>query len=105
VHDVDVVILVFEGGVLGADGDALLLFQIHRVHEALLGGLVLVGAEGAGLFQEAIDERGLAVVDVGNDGDVADVLHIKRTFQTSRVACANGGKGQAFVGGRGTGAA
>ena len=37
VHDVDVVILVFERGVFGADGDALFLFQIHRIHQALLG--------------------------------------------------------------------
>ena len=35
VHDVDVVILVFERGVFGADGDALFLFQIHRIHQAL----------------------------------------------------------------------
>ena len=39
VHDVDVVILVLEGGVLGADGDALLAFQVHRVHDALLAGM------------------------------------------------------------------
>jgi len=33
----------------------------------------LVLAECAGLLQQAIDERGLAVVDVGDDGDVAKV--------------------------------
>ena len=36
----------------------------------------LVGAEGARLLQQAIDERGLAVVDVGDNGDIAYVLHI-----------------------------
>ncbi len=36
---------------------------------------LLVGAEGAGLAQELIDERGLAVVDVGDDCDVADFIH------------------------------
>ena len=78
VHDVDVVILVFERGVLGADGDALFLFQVHRVHEAFLGGLVLVGAEGAGLFEQAIHERGLAVINVRDDRDVADFFPLAR---------------------------
>src|SRR5690606_2070263 len=32
----------------------------------------LVLAEGAGLAQQLVDEGGLAVVDVGDDGDVAD---------------------------------
>jgi hypothetical protein len=50
VHDVDVVILVFERGVLGADGDALFLFQIHRIHQAFFLRLVLVLAESSRLF-------------------------------------------------------
>ena len=32
----------------------------------------LVGAEHPGLGEELVDERGLAVVDVGDDGDVAE---------------------------------
>jgi hypothetical protein len=75
VDDVDVVVLVFEGGVLGADGDALLALEIHGIHDAFLGGLGLVGAEGAGLLEQAIDERRLAVVDVRDDREVADMLH------------------------------
>ena len=34
---------------------------------------VLVRAERAGLPQHGVDEGGLAVVDVGDDGDVAEV--------------------------------
>ena len=37
-------------------------------------GNVLVGAEGARLPEHRVDQRGLAVVDVGDDGDVAQVL-------------------------------
>jgi hypothetical protein len=85
VHDVDVVILVFEGGVLRANRDALFALEIHRVHEALDLGLGLVGAEGAGLFEEAVDERGLAVVDVRDDRDVSDMLH-KIYLSTIRAA-------------------
>ena len=77
VHNVDMVILVFERGILGADGDALLLLQVHRIHQALLLRLVLVGAEGAGLFEQAVHERRLAVVHVRDNRDISYVLHIK----------------------------
>ena len=40
-----------------------------RIHDAFGDALVL--AERAGLLEQAVDERGLAVVDVGDDGDVA----------------------------------
>ena len=63
---------VADRGVLGQDRDALLALEVHRVHHAL--GDVLVGAEGARLPQHGVDQRRLAVVDVGHDGDVADVL-------------------------------
>jgi hypothetical protein len=33
---------------------------------------LLVFAESAGLAQELVDQRGLAMVDVGDDGDVAN---------------------------------
>jgi hypothetical protein len=32
-----------------------------------------VGTEGAGLPEHGVDESGLAVVYVGNDGNIADV--------------------------------
>ena len=34
---------------------------------------VLVGPEGAGLAEHGVDQGGLAVVDVGHDGDVAEI--------------------------------
>jgi hypothetical protein len=71
VDDVHLHVAVLDGGVLGEDRDALLALEIHRVHDAL--GDVLVGTKGAGLPQEAVDEGGLAVVDVSDDGDVAEV--------------------------------
>jgi hypothetical protein len=36
---------------------------------------MLVGAEGAGLLEQAIHERRLAVVHVRDDGNVPNVLH------------------------------
>src|SRR5262249_52393597 len=58
-------------GGLGEDGDAALAFEIVGVHRPL--GNLLVLAERAGLLQQAVDEGGLAMVDVGDDGDVAEV--------------------------------
>jgi len=45
------------------------------IHEAFLGGFVLVGAESPGLFEQTIHEGGLAVVNVRDDGDISNVLH------------------------------
>jgi hypothetical protein len=61
-----------DGGVLREDGDAALALEVVGVHDALVD--VLVGAEGPGLPQHRVDQGGLAVVDVGDDGDVAQVV-------------------------------
>jgi hypothetical protein len=34
--------------------------------------VVFVGAKSAALLQHGVDQRGFAVVNVGNDGDVAN---------------------------------
>ena len=72
IHDVDVRALPAHGAVLGQDGDAAFLLDgvvvHHRVDDFLVFG------EGAALAQQLVDQGGLAVVDVGNDGDVADLL-------------------------------
>ena len=59
-------------GVLGQDGDALLALEVARVHDPFVDRLV--GPECAGLPQHGVDQGGLAVVDVGHDGHVADVV-------------------------------
>ena len=61
--------VVVDGGVLRQDRDAALALELVRVHHAL--GDPLVGAEDAALVQQRVDQRRLAVVDVGDDGDVA----------------------------------
>ena len=64
-------VAVADGRVLGEDRDALLALEVHRVEHALVD--VLVRAEGAGLPEHGVDERRLAVVDVGDDRDVAEI--------------------------------
>ena len=69
VHDVDQGVAVMDGGVLGQDGDAALALELVAVHGAF--GDALVGAKYSALAEHRVDEGGLAVVDVGDDGDVA----------------------------------
>src|SRR5262249_18777635 len=70
IDDVDLDLTIVDGGVLRHDRDAALAFEIHRVHDTL--GDLLVGAKNSRLTQHAIDQCGFAVIDVGNDGDVAN---------------------------------
>ena len=67
-----------DGEVLGQDGDAALALERVGVHDqAVLAALELVqlaGAELAGLAQHLIDQRRLAVVDVGDDGNVSQIV-------------------------------
>ncbi len=71
VDDVDAGVLPLHRGCLRQNGDTALALQIVGVHGALRH--LLVFPEGAGLLQQPVDEGGLAMVDVGDDGDVTDV--------------------------------
>jgi hypothetical protein len=57
------------GGVLGENGDTALALELVAVHGSL--GHPLVGTEGPTLMKQRIDKRGLAMVDVRDDRDVA----------------------------------
>ncbi len=70
VDDIDFYVVVKNGGIFCENGDAALAFEFVRVHDAL--DVVLVGAKRATLLQHGIDQRGLAVVDVGDDCDIAN---------------------------------
>ena len=56
---------------LGPDGDAALALQVVAVHHPLFDALVV--AEDVGLTEDRVDQGGLAVIDVGDDGHIADV--------------------------------
>ncbi len=73
VDDVDLRALVADGRVLRENGDAAFAFEVVRVHDPL--GDFLVLPESAGLAQESVHERGLAMIDVGDDGDIAQLSH------------------------------
>ena len=71
VDDVDARALPDHGGAFRQDRDAALALEVVPVQRAL--GDLLIGAEGAALLEQAVDQGGLAVVDVGDDGDVAQI--------------------------------
>ena len=72
--------LVLEPHRVLLDGDAALALEVHGVEE-LLAHLAL--GEGPRALHQAVGERGLAVVDVGDDREVADVLHVARSISLS----------------------
>ena len=71
IHDIQPDAVVVDRRLLGQDRDALLTFEIHRVEDPV--DQRLVRAEGACLSQHPIHQGGLAVVNVGDDRDVAQV--------------------------------
>ena len=88
VDDVDLDPAAPDGRVLRQDRDPLLALEIHRVHHAV--GDVLIRAKRTGLPQHRVDERRLAVIDVGDDRNVPDVLakrHSKRVAAKRRRLC------------------
>jgi hypothetical protein len=67
-----------DGGVLGQDGDAALPLQFVRIHHPV--GHLLVRAKGSRLAQHGVHERCLAMVDMGDDGDIAYRLSHREFF-------------------------
>ena len=75
VDEVEHIVLPVVGPVVeldgaGLDGDAPLPLKLHIIQNLLLH-LALV--HGVGLFQQAVCQGGLAVVDVGHDGEVSQL--------------------------------
>ena len=63
---------VIESAVFGRDGDAAFLFEVVGVHKAFID--LLIVSEGACEFEQLVNQRGFAVVNVGDDGDVANLV-------------------------------
>ncbi len=77
INDVDLDAVVHDGRVLREDRDAALALDIARVHYAL--GYLLIRTENMALLQHGIDERRLAVVDVGDDRDISELVISRHT--------------------------
>ena len=92
VDDIDEEIVVVNGRVLGEDGDAALALELVAVEGPLDDPFVR--PEDPALMQHGVDKRGLAVIHVSNDGDVAaqgvgDERH-PSTLSQGRARCVTG---------------
>ena len=72
IHNIDFYIAVLNGGILGGDGDTALPLQVVGVHHAVHHGLVL--PVHAGLLEHLIHQSGLAMIDVGDNGNISQIL-------------------------------
>src|SRR3546814_2263258 len=59
----------FDRGAFRQDGDPAFLFDIARIHRAFLDALIV--SERPRLAEKLVDECGLAMIDVRDDGDIA----------------------------------
>src|SRR5690606_16141282 len=82
VDDVDARVLPHQRGDLGKDGDAALAFDVVGIHGAFFNALVFT--EGTGLLEEDVDHGGLAMVNVGDDGDIAKGHENRVVARTAR---------------------
>jgi len=55
------------------DGNAALLLQVHIVQDLLV--FHFSGGNSSGLLKEAVRDRGLPVVNVGNNAEITCVIH------------------------------
>ena len=86
--------LVVDAHGLRLDRDPALALEVHRVED--LGAHVL-RVHGAGQLEDAIGERRLAVVDVGDDREVADAVHRRPLSMATRSALRRGVPGAGSV--------
>jgi len=54
---------------VGLDGDAALAFQVHGIEHL---GLHFARGERSGQFEQTVGERGFAVIDMGDNREIAD---------------------------------
>ncbi|CDN41630.1 hypothetical protein BN871_AI_01410 [Paenibacillus sp. P22] len=78
IDDVDEVVLIVDRGVFRQNRNAALPLQIVGVHRPFMDDFVV--AERSGLLQQLVDKRRFAVVDVRDNGDIANVLSCLHNF-------------------------
>src|SRR5215471_11811447 len=71
IDDVDLHAVVTHAGDLGQNGDASLALEVVGIHHAF--DVLLMSTEDAALVEHGVDESGLAMIDVSDDGDITDI--------------------------------
>ncbi len=80
VDNIDTEVLIIECAIFCGDGDAALALQFIRVHQALRHFLVVT--EHTAKFEQLVNQRGFAVVNVSDDGDVPDLILFHKCLQS-----------------------
>jgi len=84
VHHVDAHAPPFDGGALRQDGNAALALLIHGIHGPF--GNILLGVKNAALTQQGINQGRLAVVNMGDNGNIAQVQGLGALFYSIWMA-------------------
>ena len=69
IDNIDAVVIPVQGGIFGEYGNAALFLEFIGVHDPF--DFTKAFAESTRLLQQFIHQSGFAMVDVGNDGDIA----------------------------------
>ena len=85
VDDVDFGVVEKKSGILGENRDAALAFEVVGIHYAFDN--FLIGAENAALPEHGVDQSGFAVVNVGDDGDVANICSHDVNASSDKNSC------------------
>ena len=72
VHDIDLRVVKKKSGIFRQNGDPALAFQVVGIHHALDDGFIRT--KNPALPEHGVHQRGLAVVHVRDDGDVANLF-------------------------------
>ena len=72
VHETDRLVLVVDGRVLGSNGDAPFALQIIGVEDTVIH--LLIRTKDIRLLQHAVKQGRLAMIDVGDDGDISQIV-------------------------------
>src|SRR4051812_44572927 len=81
---------------LRLDGDPALALDIHRIEHLLLASHFTVG-KAAGELNQPVRKRRLAVIDVSDNGEVADIIDGCRTHARQITLACRSGKRDGYV--------
>ena len=84
INNVDFGGAIIDSDVLREDGDPSLSLKVIRVENTIAEKLA--GPELSGLFEHGINQRGLTMVDVGDDRHVADIVATGHGVESARVS-------------------
>src|SRR5207237_265210 len=78
INNIDLNATIDDSSIFSENSNTPLTFLIVGIHDQFAHLLIL--AEDVALFEESIDQRGFAVIDVGNNSNIADIVALYKFF-------------------------